>query len=210
MSEQKISVWAPVCIKLLQGPVYYGDSIWNLLSAWKSDIQNYFSVIGISVVISDEDGYAFLSQDDDASSEADSESVLVPRLVKKYPLSPEVSLLCVLLREELDTFDASGNQSAVLKLKESEIKERLSVFIKDKNDQIKYYSRLDYYLNQLVTLTFLRDVSGEKVTVPGEREFEVRRIIRAKINPEFLQQFRDKLREQNGTAQNENGVNENE
>ena len=52
--------------------------------------------------------------------------------------------------------------------------------------------------------------SGEKVTVPGEREFEVRRIIRAKINPEFLQQFRDKLREQNGTAQNENGVNENE
>jgi hypothetical protein len=219
MSEQNIPTWAPVCVKLLQGPVYNTDSAWNLLSVWKSDIQGYFGTIGVSVVISDEDGYAFLSQKDGETfdsggvdaplSERSEETVCVPRLVKKYPLSVEESLLCVLLREELDTFDASGNQSAILKMKENDIKERLSVFIKDKNDQIKYYSKLDSYLNKLVTLTFLRDLTGDKVNVPGDREFEVRRIIRAKINPEFLNQFKEKLAEKNGTGEH-NGETENE
>jgi hypothetical protein len=220
MSEQTIPTWAPVCVKLLQGPMYNTDSTWNLLSVWKSDIQNYFATIGVSVVISDKDGYAFLSQKDDETldtegidvppSDRSEETVCVPRLVKKYPLSVEESLLCVLLREELDTFDASGNQSAILKMKENDIKERLSVFIKDKNDQIKYYSKLDSYLNKLVTLTFLRDLTGDKVNVPGDREFEVRRIIRAKINPEFLNQFKDKLAEKNGTVGQHNGETENE
>jgi hypothetical protein len=220
MSEQNIPVWAPVCVKLLQGPIYNNDSVWNLLSSWKSAIQDYFATISVSVVISDEDGYAFLSQKDDEAldnggadalpSERIEETVCVPRLVKKYPLSVEESLLCVLLREELDTFDASGNQSAILKMKENDIKERLSVFIKDKNDQIKYYSKLDSYLNKLVTLTFLRDLTGDKVRTPGDREFEVRRIIRAKINPEFLRQFKDKLAEKNGATEQNNGETENE
>ena len=95
-------------------------------------------------------------------------------------------------------------------MKENDIKERLSVFIKDKNDQIKYYSKLDSYLNKLVTLTFLRDLTGDKVRTPGDREFEVRRIIRAKINPEFLRQFKDKLAEKNGATEQNNGETENE
>jgi hypothetical protein len=208
MSGQKIPVWAPVCVKLLQGPVYAGDSAWPLLSSWKSDVQNYFAVIGVSVVVSDEDGYAFLSQSDDAVEDnggtdvplcgSGEETVAVPRLVKKYPLSPEVSLLCVLLREELDTFDASGNQSAVLRMKESEIKDRLAAFVKDKNDQLKFYNKLDSYLSQLVNLTFLREVSDAAVTSSGGREFEVRRIIRAKINPEFLKLFKAKLQQESG------------
>jgi hypothetical protein len=193
MSGQKIPVWAPVCVRLLQGPVYAEDPVWTLLSSWRSDVQNYFATIGVSVLVSDEDGYAFLSQPDDDADEA----VVVPRLVKKYPLTPEVSLLCVLLREELDSFDASGNQSAVLKMRESEIKDRLAAFLKDKNDQLKFYNKLDTYLSQLVSLSFLRDVSDSTVGDPGSREFEVRRIIRAKINPEFLKQFKSRLQQEN-------------
>ena len=208
-----VPVWAPVCIKLLQGPVYrsgVADAVWNTLTEWTSAIGDYFAQIGLIVYVDQSDGYAFLKQSDDSGevSDAAEGGADLPHLIRKLPLTPEVSLLCVLLREALDQFDTSQNQSAMLVMKESEIKERLSVFIKEKNDQVKYFNKLDAYLNQLVNLSFLRELN----TTPGtrsasanqeDREFEVRRIIRAKINVEFLSGFKQKLQELNGTVPEE-------
>lgn len=202
-----VPVWAPVCIKLLQGPVYRtgaGDATWNTLTAWSSAIGDYFAQIGLTVFVEQGDGYAFLKQrgEDDEVTDAAEPASNLPHLIKKYALTPEVSLLCVLLREALDQFDTSQNQSAVLVLKESGIKERLAVFIKEKNDQVKYFNKLDTYLNQLVNLSFLRELNaGQSASSNQEdREFEVRRIIRAKIDVEFLTEFKRKLQELNGTA----------
>ncbi|MCK9170946.1 MAG: DUF4194 domain-containing protein [Treponema sp.] len=205
-----VPVWAPVCIKLLQGPVYRtgtGDTTWNTLTAWTSAIGDYFAQIGLTVFVDQGDGYAFLKQRDESDEVTDAAGPAsnLPHLIKKYALTPEVSLLCVLLREALDQFDTSQNQSAMLVLKESEIKERLAVFIKEKNDQVRYFNKLDTYLNQLVNLSFLRELnapSGQHGTSANQedREFEVRRIIRAKINVEFLTEFKQKLQELNGTA----------
>jgi len=205
-----VPVWAPVCIKLLQGPVYRtgaGDATWNTLTAWSSAIGDYFAQIGLTVFVEQGDGYAFLKQRDENDEVADTAGSPsnLPHLIKKYALTPEVSLLCVLLREALDQFDTSQNQSAMLVLKESEIKERLAVFIKEKNDQVKYFNKIDTYLNQLVNLSFLRELNaspGQHSTSANQedREFEVRRIIRAKIDVEFLTEFKQKLQELNGTA----------
>jgi hypothetical protein len=56
-------------------------------------------------------------------------------------------------------------------------------------DQTKLYRELDSYLSKAVELSFLRE------TDPGnagkqERSFEVRRIIRAKIDIKFLEDFK--------------------
>ena len=188
MIENQQPIWANVCVKLLQGPLYRtnaNDKNWNTLTAYESKIQEYFYTIGLHVVIEKSDGYAFLSQlaDEDSNDS-------LPHLIKKIPLTPEISLLCVLLREALDSFDSSQSDSSVLVLSENEIKDMLSVFLKEKTDQTKFYSKLDGYLMQLVNLSFLRELNKDDTFVKSntailEREFEVRRIIRAKIDTEF-------------------------
>ena len=68
MSEVKrCPEWAAICIYLLQGPVYregLNDKNWSILERNISEISKYFAVIGIKVVIDNEDGFAFLSQYD--------------------------------------------------------------------------------------------------------------------------------------------------
>lgn len=205
---EKIQPWATVCIKLLQGPIYANnnnDPLWTLLDTWQSDIQRYFAVIGLKVVIDNSDGYAFLSQidspDDEENNSFSDETnySVLPKLIKEYPLSPNLSLLCVILREALDQFDASENQSVALVMKQSEIRDRLSSFIPETSDQSKVQAKLDSYLTRLCELTFLRELTEEQTqTFPGEikdRTFEVRRIIRSKINAEFMEEFKNKLQE---------------
>lgn len=221
--NEKITIpeWGAVCVKLLQGPIYRAnsqDSLWNLLRRNLSDINEYFSKIGVFVFIDDSDGYAFLKQisgtdEDDSSFESSGETdeqdsaqkqelpdedakrlAKLPRLIKKYSLSMELSLLCVILREALDQFDTSEDTSSMLVMKENDIKERLITFLPEKSDQTKVYAKMDEYLNRLVELTFLREIKkDESLDFKHEREFEVRRIIRAKVNAEFLEEFKRKL-----------------
>ena len=84
-------------------------------------------------------------------------------------------------------------------MKQSEIIDRLSSFIPETSDQSKVQAKLDSYLTRLCELTFLRELTEEQTqTFSGEikdRTFEVRRIIRSKINAEFMEEFKNKLQE---------------
>ena len=128
-----VSEWAVVCIKLLQGPIIKRseqDKIWNLLLRNRSYIDNYFSTIGITLLVEESDGYAFLRQKNESEDE-DFEQL--PRLIRRYRLSIEESFLCVILREALDYFETSDDVSEIFTMKESEImkiKQRRTTFIK--------------------------------------------------------------------------------
>lgn len=193
------AVWAAPCIKLLQGPLYEneGDSdSWRLLIQYQGEISSFFDQIGISVFIEPAEGYAFLEQKED--EEGAPESV---RLIRRYPLSFEMSILCVLLREALEQFDISQNDSSILVLPESEIRSMLLVYFKEKTDQTKLYNELTKYLNQAVDLGFLKELHQEQSGKIGDdlidRKFEVRRILRAKITTEFLSEFKKRLENYN-------------
>ena len=193
------AVWAAPCIKLLQGPLYEneGDSeAWRLLIQYQREISYFFGQIGISVSIEPAESYAFLEQKENEKSETES-----VRLIRRYPLSFEMSLLCVLLREALEQFDISQNDSSILVLPESEIRSMLSVYFKEKTDQTKLYNELTKYLNQAVDLGFLKELNQEQSGTIGDgiidRKFEVRRILRAKIKTEFLSEFKKRLENYN-------------
>lgn len=203
MEENDERECAAVCVKLLQGPLYRlgpNDQTWALLEMWQGEISKYFAVIGVKVVIENADGYAYLAQ----------KETNLPKLIKEYPLSPEISFLCVILREALDQFDSSENVSSMLVMKESEIRDRIATFFPDseKSDQTKMYRKLDEYLNRLVELSFIREINAESsqnlnVNENHEREFEIRRIIRSKVNAEFLEEFKNRLTEiTNETGEN--------
>lgn len=188
-NSTKSPVWASVCVKLLQGPVYRtsnSDPTWALLNAWQSDIDRYFFQIGLHVFVDNADGYAFLEQ-----REMGEEEESLPKLITERPLTVQDSLLCVLFREALDQFDTSQNQSENLFLTTSEIKDRLDTFFPEKKDQTKVFRRLDESLNRLKDLSFIREVESAN---SFDRTFEIRRIIKAKINAEFIMSFRDKLK----------------
>jgi len=207
--------WGGVCIKLLQGPLYRSgvdDINWKTLTTWLSEINKYFEKIGLIVLVNQSDGYAYLSQlddfkareamngfedvDDEDMHKEGSESEKLPRLIKKMPLSVELSMLCVLLREALDK--AEGEDSSELVLKESEIKDMIMPYLKTMSDQTKIMKKLDEYISQLVKLTFIREINeNENATAGNEREFEIRRIIKSRISPTFLEEFKKRLMEQN-------------
>ena len=85
--------WSRAAVKLLQGPVYSdGDrKTWNLILRFKNDLDKYFAVIGLHVVLEEDDGYAFLQQIKDAIEKGmeyeDDDLDTIPRLIRKAPLS---------------------------------------------------------------------------------------------------------------------------
>ena len=192
MSEQSVTPrWATVCIKLLQGPVYRtsnNDEVWNVLQMYQQDIDKYFFTLGLHLFVDVADGYAFLEQREKLEEESD-----FPKLIRETPLTIQDSLLCVLLREALDQFDVSQNQSTNLVLTTSEIKDRLDTFFKEKKDQTRTYKRLEESLNRLENLTFIKQIETNTQN-SNEKLYEVRRILKAKINVEFIKEFRDKLK----------------
>lgn len=186
--------WAAVCIKLLQGAIYENEEpdAWKLLQHYQREFAAYFEQIGISLFIEPADGYAFLEQKE--SEEGDSKAV---KLIRHYPLSFELSLLCVLLREALEQFDVSQNTSSILVLKASEIRGMLSIYFKEKTDQTKLYKELNRYLNQAADMGFLKNLSEKDLSKTGDADidpaYEVRRIIRAKVSVDFLAEFKERL-----------------
>ena len=188
--------WAAVCIKLLQGAIYENEEAetWKLLLQYQREIATYFDQIGVSLFIEPADGYAFLEQKE--SEEGDSKSV---KLIRHYPLSFELSLLCVLLREALEQFDVSQNTSSILVLKASEIRGMLSIYFKEKTDQTKLYKELNRYLNQAVDIGSLKNLIEKDPSKIGDADtdpaYEVRRIVRAKVSTDFLAEFKERLQQ---------------
>src|SRR6267378_3715296 len=91
---------AAVKIRLLQDAVYAEDTeLWLILLRYRSHIQNYFSEIGLELVIHEEDGFGYLQQ---APHE---DAVSIPRLFRRDKLTKGVAVIGLVLREQLLQFD---------------------------------------------------------------------------------------------------------
>ncbi len=186
MTEQR--EYAPIIIQLLKGSVYFSDSCWRDLLIHQKAVKEYFAQIGINLVLNESDGYAYLTQPE---HDEESEEKPLPRLMRKMPLTFEVSLLCVLLREEMDSFDSGASESTNLYISLSEIRDRLQVYFREKYDQIRLYRELDRYVRQVEKTGLIRQSnSGSENQEPV---FEILRIIKARVGPDFIVEFKRKL-----------------
>lgn len=185
----EIPKYAPLLIRLLQSIVYDDDkAVWNDVVAFQQQIRNYFAIMGIELILNEQEGFAYLSQPDNIEGEA----VQVPRLVRRMPISYEVTLLCVVLREALEEFDIKNTDSRKLFLTNKDIKDRIELFFGDRTDRVKLLERLENYINTTVSLGFLREVevrSHDQQT----KTYEVRRVLKSKINNEKLEEIRAKM-----------------
>ena len=200
---KKTPEWAPVCVKLLQGVIIRkssNDKIWNLLIRDRSYIDNYFATIGLRLLVEESDGYAFLRQKDTASDEDVDD---IPRLIRRVRLSPEESFLCAILREALDFFETSDNFSEICVLTEREIIDRLKDYSPEYTDELKFKTKIRQILNKLADLDYVEDLTkknSDESQVEENHSFEIKKIIRAIITPEFLEEFSAKITERNSSG----------
>ncbi len=180
--ETKVDPYAQVIVRLLGGELYETDKIWSELLEYRHPIAQYFARIGLELIVDQRDGFAFLRQ-----SELD-ESGRTIGLIKRTPLSYEVTLLLVLLRELLETYELNDTTSPACFVSHRKIRDELELYFRDSSNKVKLLRQLDRYIKQIVELGFLRLVQDSPTA--DERQYEIRRIIKAKITPDILEEIR--------------------
>ena len=172
-----------VLARLLLEPIYREDeSLWEALRGERDAIAHYFRQIGQEVVVDEAEGYAFLRQIEVEGGES------VPRIGRRQSLGYTATLLLVCLREELARFDASAGDSTRLVLTRQQLRELVSQFVRETNNQIRDIRRIDTAIGRLEELAFLRAFGP-----PEAETFEVMRILKARFGPAELEEVRSRL-----------------
>jgi hypothetical protein len=182
--------FAHVIVKLLQDTLYdENEKVWNDLLQYQIPITQYFDKIAIDLILEKGDGYAYLKQ-----IELDEEKNTIG-LVRRTPLKYEPSLICVFLREMLDDFETNNVDQRNLYVTHKQLKETIELFFKEKANKVKLFAKFDSYIDTIVDVGFLKIISKPENS-KDETRYEVRRIIKAKITNDVLENFKKKL-EQN-------------
>jgi len=195
-----------VSVSLLKGVIYREDSpnLWNSLFALQARVRDYMSVLGLELTLDEAEGYAFLR-----SRTVDDAAPPLPRLIARRPLSFPVSLLLALLRKKLAEFDA-GTGDTRLVLARDDIVELVRVFLPASNNEAKLFDQVDAHLNKIVDLGFLRRLKSPRSQAAQPTMFEVRRILKAFVDAQWLADFDARLAAYQRQLATPNGETENE
>jgi len=175
-----------VVVPLLKGVMYQEENpgLWGSLLSQQGSVRDYVAVLGLELLLDEAEGYAFLlsRQDDEDGLSA------TPRLVARRQLSYPVSLLLALLRKKLAEFDASGGETRLI-LSRDEVVELIRIFIPAGSNEVKLIDQVDATLNKIAELGFIRRMRGQGQMI------EVRRIIKAFVDAQWLADFDQRLAE---------------
>jgi hypothetical protein len=175
--------------QLMKGVVYRDthEAAWRQLLQLQAQVRDYVAVIGLTVVIDEAEGYAFLRQQPD-DEEPDSDRPTLPRLIARRPLPFAVSLLLALLRKKLAEFDASNSDTRLMLTRE-QLVDMVRLFVPASSNEARLVDQIDATINRVVELGFLRQVRGQPSL------FEVRRIVKAFVDGQWLADFDRRLAE---------------
>lgn len=208
LNEKKSIEIRPVLVKLLQGFINHDHKkLWEMLIIHQDYVRNYFKALGLYMHLNRNDGYAFLKTtpeenirnlDDineselntDDESEESTSVVFNTSLIRKIPLSFDLSLLLVLLREALEHYDEKVSDDYRLILKNTDIYEQLKTFYQSSNsggDETKLFKKFDTLIAKVVSMGFLKELKVNSGT------FEVRRSIKAFMNADQLKEMKQKM-----------------
>lgn len=180
----------PLVITHLMKGVVYADShekAWRHLLPLQAQVRDYAGVMGLTVIVDEAEGYAFLrSKQDDQEEDGK-----LPRLIPRRALSFHVSLLLALLRKKLAEFDASGTDTRLI-LTRDQLVEMVRMFLPESSNEARLVDQIDAQLTKIVELGFLRRITGQ------EAAYEVRRILKAFVDGQWLAEFDQRLAEYAG------------
>ena len=186
-----------LAITLLKGVLYQelDAALWVALLELQARLRDYVAVLGLELVLDEAEGYAYLrakpvdESEAAAGTGAGAGAAKLPRLVVRRPLSFPVSLLLALLRKKLAEFDASGVDTRLVLTRE-ELLELIRIFLPASSNEARLIDQLDTHLNKIVELGFLRKLKSAAGQPPT---FEVRRILKAFVDAQWLADFDARL-----------------
>lgn len=172
-----------VIIALFQGVLYResAEQQWQGLLDLQARVRDYCGVIGLELILDEAEGYAYLRQ-----RPAAPEAPALPRLVQRRPLSFPVSLILVLLRKKLAEFDALSADTKLV-VSRDDIVDQMRLFLPATANEARLLDRMDTHLGKVVELGFLRRLRGQ------EGHYEVRRVLKAFVDAQWLDEFTQRL-----------------
>lgn len=172
---------------------------WHTLLQLLGPAREFVGTIGLDLLVDEAEGYAYLRQR--VGADEDEGPVELRRLVTRRQLSYPVSLLLALLRKKLAEFDATSTDPRLI-LGRSEIAEMFRVFLPETADEVAQTNRIDSHISKVVELGFLRRLGKD------EDKFEVRRILKAFVDGQWLQGLAEQLQQYRKHALADQGADE--
>lgn len=170
-------------VTLFQGVLYRESeaALWQPLMDLQGRVRDYCATLGLELILDEAEGYAYLRHRAPAPGESE-----LPRLIQRRQLSYPVSLILVLLRKKLAEFDATGGETRLM-IGRDQIAEQVRLFLPETGNEARLLDRMDTHLNKVVELGFLHRLRGQ------EHQFEVRRILKAFVDAQWLSDFDQRL-----------------
>ena len=177
-----------IVVPLLKSVLYRDDdtALWTGLLKLRPRVSDYVAVLALDLVLDEAEGYAFLR----SRASDDEDSPKLPRLVRRQPLSFQVSLLLALLRKKLAEFDASGGDTRLI-LSRDQVVELVRVFLPDGSNESRLIDQVETHLNKVIEQGFVRRLKPSGVG--QEPMFEIRRILKAFVDAQWLADFDQRL-----------------
>jgi Domain of unknown function (DUF4194) len=156
-------------------------ALWQSLIGIQARVRDYVACLGLDLVLDESEGFAYLRQ-----RSAEEGAGEFPRLVPRRQLGYQLSLMLVLLRKKLAEFDATSGESRLI-LGRDDIVEMMRLFLAETGNQVRLTSRIEADINRVVEMGFLRRLRGT------DDRFEVRRILKAFVDAQWLAEFDRRL-----------------
>ena len=180
-------------VSLFQGVLYRDQHapLWQPLMDLQARVRDYCSTIGLELILDEAEGYAYLRQ---RIGDAVPGTPELARLVQRRQLSYPVSLILVLLRKKLAEFDATGGDTRLV-IGRDQIADQVRLFLPDTGNEARLLDRMDTHLNKVIELGFLHRLRGQ------EHQYEVKRILKAFVDAQWLADFEQRLSDYGKHAQ---------
>jgi hypothetical protein len=173
-------------VRLLQGVLYAEEeSAWEILLSNESELTDYFAKVGLAVVIDRSERLAYLRQFSDDERSGGYERL--PRLFRRTPLGYDATLLCVLMRDEYRKFEDEDLDNERCVVDFEILLDGWKSFFPAEADEVQLRRRLHASLKRLEELTFVAKFESEN------EEWEVRKILKARLPLDELENLRDRL-----------------
>lgn len=188
-TTKKILPYTPVFVKLLKGPVEYVEKpAWEKLLQHKAELMTFLQQLGLVLVLDEQDGYAYIKH-----AVTDEEEATEVSWIQRRPLSYDESVMLVLLREMMADFEVGEATTRELVKKRREIKEYAELFFRENASRVRFLKEIDRLIDRSEENGFLDRVENNDMA--DEQKFRIKKIIKAKVDSEVLEQFKQQLSE---------------
>jgi len=181
-----IKPYSKAIVRLLKGTVERNDVVWKDIVAYQTEIRDYIGIIGLELIIRENEGFAFVKQ-----TEMEDGSTL--NLVSRRQIGHKTTIVLMVLRQLLEEFDSNPTETQSFEkfITDGEIKEEVELFLPEKYNKNKLIEELNTCITNAENLGFLVKVN----TKDNEITYRIHRIIKEKILLNDLQEFKNKLQE---------------